>query len=99
MRTLPCPQPGSLTIHVAMIQLRTIERNILEALGGDTMTLEQLAPKAGYEVNGHFKKAISSLRKRGILGNKKPGYFVTRQYQHIVGMNQFSAAASHHSRG
>ena len=67
-----------------MIELRTIERNIIEALGTDTLTLEQLAPKAGYEVNGHFKKAVSSLSKRGILSNKRPGYFVQPQYQRIV---------------
>jgi len=39
-----------------MSQLRTIEKNIIEALGSETLTLEQIAPKAGYEVNGHFKK-------------------------------------------
>ena len=68
-----------------MIELRTIERNIIEALGTDTLTLEQLAPKAGYEVNGHFKKAVSLLSKREILGNKRPGYFVQPQYLHLVG--------------
>ena len=66
-----------------MIQLRTIEKNIIEALGTDTLTLEQIAPKAGYEVNGHFKEAVSSLTKRGILGNRRPGYFVQPQYQHV----------------
>ena len=67
-----------------MVELRTIERNIIEALGTDTLTLEQLAPKAGYEVNGHFKKAVSILSKQGILGNRSPGYFVQPQYQHIL---------------
>jgi hypothetical protein len=67
-----------------MIELRTIEKNIIEALGSGTLTLEQIAPKAGYEVNGHFRKAISSLSKQGILGNKKPGYFVKPQYRQIV---------------
>ena len=67
-----------------MIELRTIERNIIEALGTDTLTLEQLAPKAGYEVNGHFKKAVSLLSKRGILGNKRPGYFVQPPHERIV---------------
>ena len=67
-----------------MVELRVIERNIIEALGTDTLTLEQLAPKAGYEVNGHFKKAVSSLSKHGILGNKRPGYFVQPEYQRIL---------------
>jgi hypothetical protein len=65
-----------------MIELRGIERNIIEALATDTLTLEQLA-QADSEVNGHFKKAVSSLSKRGVLGNKRPGYFVQPWYQHI----------------
>ena len=44
-----------------MIELRTIERSIIEALGTDTLTLEQLAPRAGYDVNGHFKRAVSAM--------------------------------------
>jgi hypothetical protein len=71
-------------IHSSMDELRTIEKNIIEALGKDTLTLEQLAAKAGYEVGGHFKRAISSLSKRGILGNKRPGYFVQPQYLGII---------------
>ena len=67
-----------------MIELRTIEKNIIEVLGTDTLTLEQLAPEAGYEVGGHFKRAVSSLSKRGILGNKRPGYCVQPQYQWVV---------------
>ena len=83
MATLALTPTDRLDIHAAMIKLRTVERNIVEALGTEILTLDQLAPKAGYEVNGHFKKAISSLRKRGILGNKRPGYFVQPQYQNI----------------
>ena len=67
-----------------MIKLRTIERNVVEVLGGETLTLEQLAPKAGYEVNGHFRGAVSSLCKREILGNRRPGYFVQPQYLQFV---------------
>ncbi|MHC4581863.1 MAG: hypothetical protein ACYS14_10425 [Planctomycetota bacterium] len=67
-----------------MIELRPIEKNIIEALGTHTLTLERLAPKAGYEVNGHFKKAVSLLSNRGILGNKRPGYFIQPQYQSVV---------------
>ena len=74
---------GKPDIHAGMVELRVIEKNIIEALGTDTLTLEQLAPKAGYEVNGHFKKAVSSLSKQGILGNKRPGYFVHPEHQGI----------------
>jgi len=63
------------------IKLNQIELNIIEALGDDTLKLEELAPRAGYEVGGYLRKTLSSLVKRGILGNKKPGYFVQPEYQ------------------
>ena len=85
--------PSCSGIDSRMVELRTIEMNIIEALGTDTMTLERLAPRAGYEVNGHFKHAVSSLRERGILGNKRPGYFVQRQYQEII--HELSASTPH----
>ena len=50
-----------------MIKINTIESNIIEALGTDTLTFEQLASKAGYEVSGYFRRTVSSLSKRGIL--------------------------------
>jgi hypothetical protein len=67
-----------------MIELNTIESNIIEALGTDTLTFEQLAAKAGYEVSGYFRRTVSSLSKRGILGNKRPGYYVQPQYLKII---------------
>ena len=66
------------------IELNQTERNIIEALGDTTLRLEELAPKAGYEVSGHLRRTISSLTKRGILGNKKPGYFVQLEYQWVT---------------
>jgi hypothetical protein len=71
--------------QIPMHGLNTIEKNIIEALGTDTLTLEQLAPKAGYEVGGYLKQAVASLSKRGIIGNKRPGYFVQKEYLNIVG--------------
>jgi len=67
-----------------VIELSVTERNVIEAFGTDTLTLEKLALKAGYEVGGHFRRAVSSLSKQGILGNKRPGYFVQPQYQRII---------------
>jgi len=67
-----------------MKRLSTTESNIIEALGTDTLTFEQLAAKTGYEVSGHFRRTVSSLSKRGILGNKRPGYFVQPQYRHFI---------------
>lgn len=55
-------------------QLNESESNILEALGDRTMIGEELAAKAGYSFNGNFKATLSSLVKRGILDNMRPGY-------------------------
>jgi hypothetical protein len=53
------------------------EIDIVEALGADAITGEELAVRAGYEYDGHFKGILSSMRKRGIIENKRPdGYFV-----------------------
>jgi len=60
------------------------KRNIIEALGDTTLRLEELASKAGYEVSGHLRRTVSSLTKRGILGNKKPGYFVQPECQWMI---------------
>ena len=65
-------------------ELNQTERNIIEALGDATLRLEELAPKAGYEVSGHLRRTVSSLTKRGILGNKKPGYFVQPEHQWMI---------------
>ena len=67
-----------------MINLTTAQKNIIEALGDDTLTVEQLAPKAGYELSGHFRKTVASLRKRGILGNNQPGYYVMPEYRYLL---------------
>jgi hypothetical protein len=61
-----------------MIKLNTFESIIIEALGNDILTFEQLAAKTGYEVSGHFRRTVSSLSKRGILGNKRPAILCRR---------------------
>ena len=71
---------GLFDIELFMIEWNEIERNIIEALRGGTLTIEQLAARAGYEVRGHFIRTVSSLSKRGILGNKRPGDYVQTQY-------------------
>ena len=67
-----------------MIAMTTTEKNIIEALGQDTLIIEDLAVKAGYELSGHFRRQVASLRKRGILGNKRPGYYVTPEYRWVL---------------
>jgi len=65
-------------------QLNDTDKNIIEALGTKTLIGEELAKKAGYPFNSNFKSTLSSLRKRGILGNKSPGYFVETKYQFLI---------------
>jgi hypothetical protein len=65
-------------------QLNDTERNIVEALGTKTLIGEELAKKVGYPYNSNFKSTLSSLRKRGILGNKSPGYFVEPKYHFLI---------------
>jgi len=67
-----------------MIELTFAEKNIIEALSDDTLIIEDLAVKAGYELSGHFRRQVASLRKRGILGNNRPGYFVMPEYRQAL---------------
>ncbi len=61
------------------------DRNLLlEALAEEPLTVEQLAPIAGYEVSGYFRNTLSSLCKRGILGNNRPGYYVKSEYLQLL---------------
>jgi hypothetical protein len=76
-------QIGLFDTKLSMTELTETERNIIEALAGKALTLEKLASKAGYEVSGHFKRSVTSLIKRGILGNKKTAYFVQPKYQQL----------------
>jgi len=64
--------------------LTDTESNIVEALSKDVMTGEKLAEKAGYPYNSNFKNTLSSLRKREILGNKAPGYFLEPTYHFLI---------------
>jgi len=65
-------------------ELNDTEQNIIEALNTSTLTGEKLCNKAGYPYNSNFKSTLSSLRKRGILGNKSPGYFLEPQYRFLL---------------
>ena len=65
-------------------QLNDTERYIVEALGTKTLIGEELAKKAGYPYNSNFKSTLSSLRKRDILGNKSPGYFIEPKYHFLI---------------
>ena len=61
-------------------KLNDLEREIVEVLEKDTLTGEQIAARLGQDdCDGHLKGTLSSMVKRGILGNKRPGYYVICQ--------------------
>jgi hypothetical protein len=64
--------------------LNDIERDIITALKDKTLTGEKLARDAGHPYNFKFKSSLSALRKRGILGNKSPGYFLESKYEFLL---------------
>ena len=64
--------------------LDDIEQEIIEALGDRTLTGAKLAKKASHPYNFKFKSSLSGLRKRGILGNKSPGYFLEPEYEFLM---------------
>jgi hypothetical protein len=75
---------GTLTLSDAEHSLNDTEQGIIEALGNETLTGERLAREAGYPYNFKFKSSLSALRKRGILGNKSPGYFLEPEYEFLL---------------
>lgn len=56
------------------IKLNECEKNILVALGKDSLKGEELAKKAGYPYDSTFRQTLSSLRRFGILDNDSNGY-------------------------
>jgi hypothetical protein len=64
--------------------LNDIERDIITALKDKTLTGEKLARDVGHPYNFKFKSSLSALRKRGILGNKTPGYFLESEYEFLL---------------
>ncbi|MBL7186867.1 MAG: hypothetical protein ISS70_11140 [Phycisphaerae bacterium] len=74
----------TLTLNDAEESLSDIEQDIIEALGDETLTGEKLAKDAGHPYNFKFKSGLSGLRKRGILGNKAPGYFLESEYEFLL---------------
>ena len=67
-----------------MIELNRTEKIIIESLGDTTLTVEELAIKSGYEVSGYFRRTLTSLRKRGILANNRPGYYMNPEYHYLL---------------
>jgi hypothetical protein len=58
--------------------LSHMEECVIEALGGDTLTGQQIALKAGYPYDASLRQCLAAMRRRGILGGRQgvPGYWV-----------------------
>jgi hypothetical protein len=67
---------GDMHIHVRdnAEPLSQREQDILDAVGDQTLTAEELANRAGYKLDGYFRSLLARLRKRGLLINLRPGY-------------------------
>jgi hypothetical protein len=87
-RTAKDPEQGTLTLNDAESSLNDTEQDIIEALGNETLTGEKLAKEAGYRYDFKFKSSLSGLRKRGILGNKSPGYFLESEYEFLLNISE-----------
>ncbi len=74
----------TLTLNDAVHGLNEVEQDMIEALGDETLTGEKLAKEAGRPYNFKFRSSLSGLRRRGILGNKKPGYFLEPEYKFLL---------------
>jgi biotin operon repressor len=59
---------------------REMERNILEALGDQTMSGQEIARAAGYAYESHLKACLADMRRRGLLAGASGarGYCVPR---------------------
>ncbi len=57
------------------VDLTDTEKNILEALGSDTLHGPELYKKAGYDNSSHYRGIVSNLVKREILGKNELGYY------------------------
>lgn len=61
------------------IKLNDLERDVLMVLATGPKTGRQIAYALGRDdEDGHFKSVLQGLRRRGLLGNKRPkGFFLT----------------------
>jgi alkylated DNA nucleotide flippase Atl1 len=62
--------------------LSDIEAAVLEVLaGGKVLTGPQIAALAGYPYDTHLRSSLAALRRRGLIGNKAPGYYLVTHEQ------------------
>jgi hypothetical protein len=77
-------EPAASTLNRAEHVVDGAEQRIIEILRDKTLTGQKLAKAAGRPYDFKFKSSLSGLRKRGILGNKSPGYFLEPEYEFLL---------------
>jgi hypothetical protein len=83
-RQTPIPDDAEQDLDDTEQNLNDIEQDIIEVLRDKTLTGAKLAKDAGHPYDFKFKSSLSGLRKRGILGNKSPGYFLEHEYEFLL---------------
>jgi len=83
-RQTPIPDDAEQDLDDTEQNLNDIEQDIIEVLRDKTLTGAKLAKDAGHPYDFKFKSSLSGLRKRGILGNKSPGYFLESEYEFLL---------------
>ena len=68
--------------------MNACEQDVVEAIGHNLLIGEELAKAAGYPCNSNFKSTLSRLRKREILGNRAPGYFLRPAFLYLLDPDQ-----------
>lgn len=56
--------------------LSQLEADVLTALGRETLPAREIARKAGYRLNSHFRQVLADMRRRGLLTLTLDGYQV-----------------------
>jgi hypothetical protein len=54
---------------------KRLRAQILEALGGDTLTGKQIAARCKRSYNAHFGRVLTALRKAKVLGHRTEGFY------------------------
>lgn len=78
------------TGRLEQLKLSTNEKAILCAIGNGKLTGKQISKKIDkYTDNGGLRTTLSHLVKRGVLGNRSPGYFVQDQFKGLIAVMNY----------
>jgi hypothetical protein len=72
---LPAPARVDARLDARFNEAEGVIVEVLQKHG--VLTGPQLAALAGYPYDGYLRSTLASLRRRGVLGNKSPGYHLS----------------------